>query len=105
MVFGHFSHIATNIARTETAPATIPTIVPVSRWLLLDGELFPPPLLVPDPAPVSDGVIVDIGDASTAVGAASIDRRGEHCTYHISIDLEVRIMQVKDVEAHTSCHE
>jgi len=63
IVFGHFNHIATNIARTEITPATIPTIVPVSRWLL-EGELVPPlllVLLVPDPVPKLDEVLVAVG--------------------------------------------
>ena len=68
MVFGHFNHIATNIARSPMMPATIPTIVPVSRRLL-EEELFPlllVVLLIPDPVPKLDEVLV-------AAGIASID--------------------------------
>ena len=71
IVFGHLSHIATNIARTETVPATIPTIAPVSRWLL-EGELFPPLLgvllvLVTVPVPELDEVLVATVNSSSDV--------------------------------------
>ena len=67
IVFGHFSHIATNIARNAITPATIPTIVPVSRRLL-EGELFPLLLValpVPDPVSELDEVLVAPGNDSS----------------------------------------
>ncbi|MCJ1379206.1 hypothetical protein MMC17_002306 [Xylographa soralifera] len=84
------------MARSETTPATIPTIVPVSRWLL-EEELLPPLLVVlPVPGPVSE-----LEEVLVAAGNDSGDVECKLDTIEVSANGTGDDVLTDDVEAAT----